>query len=77
MATEELKLTSQWTQITDGTQSKSFQVISGTVLMRDDQSQPAANAPGHTVTGWMTISPPTKCWLRSSSTSTTVTVIVS
>ncbi len=77
MATEERKLNSEWTQITDGTQSKSIQVISGTVIMRDQETKPDATATGHQVTGWMHITPPTRCWVRSSSTSTTVTIIVS
>ncbi|WP_314421837.1 hypothetical protein [Pseudescherichia vulneris] len=76
MATQQLILNQQWVQITDGTQNKTFQVISGTVIMRDQDAIPEAGAPGHQVTGWMTISQPTKCWVRASG-STNVTIILS
>lgn len=48
MATQDFNLTSSdWVQITDGTQQASIQVISGAAYLRDAAQKPARGTKGH------------------------------
>lgn len=64
MTTQIVTVGQVWTQLTDGTQDKTVQVLSGVILMVDSDSAPAPEAQGHIVSGWMTITAPTKAWVR-------------
>ncbi|MEQ9888848.1 hypothetical protein ABRP55_20205 [Pectobacterium zantedeschiae] len=69
MTTRSVTVGSDWVQITDGTEDITFQVVAGRVLMRDEATKPAPSAPGHSVTGWMGVSPPTVAWVKASGSS--------
>lgn len=76
MTTQQLTITSDWTPITDGNQTKFLELRTGTLLLHDADTKPASNAPGHNITGSVTISPPTKAWVKVSSGSS-ATIIIS
>jgi hypothetical protein len=56
---------STWVQLSDGTQTKTLQVLNGLVIMVDADEAPPANTKGHIVNTWMTITPPTKAWVKA------------
>lgn len=61
-----------WLQVTDGTQTKTVQVLSGAIRVADATTNPgAAFWMGHMLTdnddNWMTITPPTIAWIRTAS----------
>ncbi|HCJ9394982.1 TPA: hypothetical protein NV922_001288 [Escherichia coli] len=62
MASKDLTLTSDWQQITNGTQDVQLQVMGGTIWLRDSHTKPAANAKGHIVSTmeWMGIASPSQ-----------------
>ena len=68
MASKDETLTTEWKQVTDGTQSVSIQVISGTAWFRDSPTKPANNVQGHQVPSprWLGVTPPQQMWGRSS-----------
>ncbi|OIX96230.1 hypothetical protein BFS14_01835 [Serratia fonticola] len=51
-----------YVQITDGTQTKTVQVLRGVMSLVDADSQPPVNATGHQINKWITITPPTQAW---------------
>ncbi|PNK64554.1 hypothetical protein A6J33_018080 [Pantoea sp. FDAARGOS_194] len=67
MASKDLTLTSDWQQITDGTQDVQLQVLGGTIWLRDSAKKPTANAKGHIVSTmeWIGITSPQQMWGRS------------
>ncbi|MBL5924968.1 hypothetical protein [Enterobacter asburiae] len=65
MTTETLKISSTWQQISDGTQTKSVQVLSGVIQMVDSDSAPSTSSAGHVISGWISVTPPTKAWVRA------------
>lgn len=74
MATQDFQLSSGWTQLTDGTQQASIQVISGAVYVRDAQSKPSANGKGHYLKSlqWLVATAPQKIWVRPAGNSALV-----
>lgn len=68
MASKDLTLTSDWQQITDGTQDVQLQVLGGTIWLRDSPKKPSANAKGHILSTmeWIGITAPQQMWGRSS-----------
>lgn len=56
---------SAWVQLSDGTQTKTLQVLSGAVIVVDADEAPPVNTKGHVMREWMTITPPTKAWVRA------------
>lgn len=66
MATQQLSITTDWQKLSDGTQTKFLELKSGTIILHDAEAKPAANAPGHTISGSITISPPTVAWVKVS-----------
>ena len=67
-----LSVGSEWLQITDGTQSKTIQVLSGAVRLADASTNPGSGFwKGHILTdndeNWATITPPTIAWIRTAS----------
>lgn len=56
---------SAWVQLSDGTQTKTLQVLNGAAIVVDADEAPPANTKGHVVREWMTITPPTKAWARA------------
>lgn len=67
---------SNWFQVTDGTQTKTIQVLGGAVvILVDADEQPPLGTRGHTVSGYMTITPPTKAWI-STNTNYTAQVVI-
>lgn len=67
-----LSVGSEWLQITDGTQSKTIQVLSGAVRLADASANPGTGFwQGHILTdndeNWATITPPTIAWIRTAS----------
>lgn len=66
VATQEKRLTTEWTQITDGTQEATIQVLNGVMYLRDSDAKPAATEKGHVITQWANVSPPQNAWARSS-----------
>jgi len=68
MASKDLTLTSDWQQITDGTQDVQLQVLGGTIWLRDSAKKPTANARGHILETkeWIGITAPQQMWGRSS-----------
>lgn len=67
-----LSVGSEWLQITDGTQSKTIQVLSGAVRLADASTNPGIGFwQGHILTdndeNWATITPPTIAWIRTAS----------
>ncbi|MDM3077778.1 hypothetical protein [Citrobacter sp. Cf138] len=65
MTTQTLTVTTAWQQISDGTQTKSVQVLSGVIQMVDSDSAPSTSAAGHVISGWVSVTPPTKSWVRA------------
>lgn len=66
MTTQNLRVTTDWIQVTDGTQTKSIQMLDdGWAFLFDSPTKPAANAMGHMVEDFMTITPPTVAWVRA------------
>lgn len=76
MATKEINLTSEWVQITDGTQTVQIQVMGGTMWLRDSPTKPSASAKGHSVSSpnWIGVTPPQQMWARSSGGTTSIMV---
>lgn len=76
MASKDLTLTSDWQQITNGTQDVQLQVMGGTIWLRDSPTKPAANAKGHIVSTmeWMGITAPQQMWARSQGGNATIIV---
>ncbi|HDR2753911.1 TPA: hypothetical protein QCJ76_002514 [Enterobacter asburiae] len=65
MTTQTLAVTTTWQQISDGTQTKSLQVLSGFIQMVDSDTAPSTSAAGHVISDWVNVTPPTKAWIRS------------
>ncbi|EKN6106415.1 hypothetical protein DVQ18_20815 [Yersinia enterocolitica] len=66
MTTQLLSVSTDWTQVTDGTQTKSIQMLNdGWAFLFDSPIKPAANATGHMVEDFMIITPPTVAWVRA------------
>lgn len=59
-------ITTTWVQISNGAEAKTVQVVSGVILLVDADEAPAATAIGHSIAGWVTITAPTKAWVRAS-----------
>lgn len=75
MATREVTLTSEWTQITDGTEDVMIQVISGTMYLRDSPTKPGSSDKGHSVTGsWVGITKPQQAWARAGGSNTSIVI---
>lgn len=74
MATRRISLTSAWQQVTDGSQSVLIQ-ISGVIYLCDSEAQPERGAPVHTLTGFISVNPPVKAWVRSGPDSTATIII--
>lgn len=64
-----------WVQLSDGTQSKTLQVLSGVIVLVDADESPSANARGHVVHDWMTITAPTQAWARSTASDSAIIAI--
>lgn len=75
MTTQQITITSDWTQLSDGTQTKFLELRTGSIILHDADTKPAPNAPGHFITGSITISPPTKAWVKVSSGTSAVIII--
>ncbi|WP_143344709.1 hypothetical protein [Enterobacter sp. 18A13] len=65
MTTQKLTLTTQWQQISDGTETKSVQVLSGAIHLFDSDTKPSSSDYGHVISGWVSVTPPTKAWVRA------------
>lgn len=65
MATEEITLTTDWLQITDGTDEAAIQVIGGIIYMRDSPTKPGATDKGHVINDWASATAPQQIWIRS------------
>ncbi|POP43348.1 hypothetical protein CHU32_09720 [Superficieibacter electus] len=65
MATQEKRLTTEWTQITDGTQDATIQVLGGVIYLRDSPTKPLDTEKGHVIDDWVSVSPPQQAWVRS------------
>ncbi|MBF2748266.1 hypothetical protein ISN41_09165 [Enterobacter bugandensis] len=65
MTTETLIISRTWQQISDGTQTKSVQVLSGVIQMVDSDTAPSTSAAGHVISDWVSVTPPTKAWVRA------------
>lgn len=66
MTTQTLHVTTDWLQITYGTQSKTIQMLDdGWAFLFDSPTKPASNLTGHMVEDFMTITPPTVAWVRA------------
>lgn len=65
MTTQLLTVGHDWVMVTDGTKTNSVQVLAGVILVVDSDTvpDPTINT-GHVVSGWLTITPPTKAWAR-------------
>jgi hypothetical protein len=76
MPSKDLTLTSDWQQITDGTQDMQLQVLGGTIWLRDSPKKPAANAKGHIVSTmeWIGITAPQQMWARSQGSNASIIV---
>ena len=76
MASKDYTLTSEWQQITNGTQDVQLQVLSGTIWLRDSATKPSVNAKGHIVSTmmWIGITAPQQMWARSQGGQTTIIV---
>jgi hypothetical protein len=76
MPSKDLTLTSDWQQITDGTQDMQLQVLGGTIWLRDSAKKPAANAKGHIVSTmeWIGITAPQQMWARSQGSNASIIV---
>ena len=76
MPSKDLTLTSDWQQITDGTQDMQLQVLGGTIWLRDSTKKPAANAKGHIVSTmeWIGITAPQQMWARSQGSNASIIV---
>ncbi|MDR7940382.1 hypothetical protein RIU82_10570 [Enterobacter soli] len=68
MTTETLIISKTWQQISDGTQTKSVQVLSGVIQMVDSDTAPSTSAAGHVISSWVSVTPPTKAWVRATGT---------
>lgn len=75
MSTRRIDIGQQWQKITDGTETRFFEVYSGSVILNDSEQQPSANDLGHKIQGSMTIYPPTVAWVRVSSGQSAVAII--
>ena len=64
-----------WIQISDGTQTKTIQVANGVILLADADESPTPRAPGHIITDWITVTPPTKAWVRAGDWSPTSIIV--
>lgn len=72
-------LTSTYQQLTNGTQTLQFQVIKGFVEITDSQAQPAADMAGFRGSiedKIITVTPPTRAWIRANSGATADIVIL-
>lgn len=67
MTTETLIISQTWQQISDGTQTKSVQVLSGAILIVDSDTAPSTSSYGHFISDWVSVTPPTKAWVRATS----------
>lgn len=71
------KLTRAWTQITDGTTTKTITVFDGDASLADSTAQPTADFTGHLVQqgdlAWVA-TPPSVVWARAVGTSATLVV---
>lgn len=70
--TSMLTVGSAWIQVTDGTQTKTIQVLSGAVRLAAATTNPGNGFwQGHMLTdnddNWATITPPTIAWIRTAS----------
>lgn len=65
VSTQAMTITGEWVQLTDGTQTKSLQVLSGVIMLVDADSQPTQETKGHVLAAWVKITPPTKAWVRA------------
>ncbi|MDF9909610.1 UNVERIFIED_ORG: hypothetical protein OKW14_001536 [Pantoea brenneri] len=76
MATKDIDLTTDWKQVTDGTQTVQIQPLNMTVWVRDSPAKPSANAKGHPLRAeqWLGITPPQQIWARTSGGTTTILV---
>ncbi|HCM1914670.1 TPA: hypothetical protein N3A33_000507 [Salmonella enterica subsp. salamae serovar 28:r:e,n,z15] len=65
MATRKIMLTRDWQQVTDGTQTVVIQVFD-VFQICDSQDKPGEDAPALRFSGTtITITPPTKAWIRA------------
>jgi len=67
MATQDFNLTSSdWVQITDGSQQASIQVIDGQAYLRDSAQKPAKGTKGHHLNTreWLGATTPQIIWMR-------------
>ena len=65
-------ITTTWVQLSNGAETKTVQVTSGIVLLADADEAPTTTTNAHVVTGWLTITAPTKAWVRSISDSANI-----
>lgn len=71
--TQMLTVGAGWVQVTDGTQTKTIQVLKGAVRLADADTNPGTGFwEGHVISdlddNWATITPPTIAWIRNAST---------
>ncbi|ELC8786950.1 hypothetical protein RJV04_001234 [Salmonella enterica] len=78
MKTTELKPDEKWVQVCDGSQNILLQMVSGDAAFCISDTSPAADAVYHPMRSdvLITISPPTKVWVRSTRTYKKDTVII-
>lgn len=64
--TAPLQLTTDWVQLTTGTENKAIQAIRGTAYINTSEVKPSASDVGLSISGAekMTISTPAKTWVR-------------
>ncbi|QZN97789.1 hypothetical protein [Symbiopectobacterium purcellii] len=66
MSTQNQTVGTDWIQISDGTKIVTLQMLNdGWAFLFDSPTKPAANAMGHMVEDFMTITPPTVAWVRA------------
>lgn len=75
MTTQSITITTSWQQVTDGTLDKTLQVLSGVIQMVDADTAPSASAVGHVISGWVSITAPTKAWVRATGSTSALAVI--
>lgn len=77
MATQDFNLTSSdWVQITDGTQQASIQVIGGQAYARDSAQKPSNKTKGHHLNTreWLGATSPQVIWMRPAGKSAFIVV---
>lgn len=66
MTTQILTVSDDWLQVSDGTSTKTIQILdSKRAYLYDSPTKPGAQLTGHVVDDYMTITAPTVAWVKA------------